>query len=441
MPAIKSKDLQIFNAKQFRQSIIGSSAANVYFTFGRSYPWEDDTDPPIANTSMSSFYEIWNNMIGGKKIVGNNVRHVIRRHNWASGLVYNAYSDTTDPEAAEAANSAPYYVVTDDWNVYKCLSNNYGALSTSKPKSISALSDLQTEDGYIWKYMYTVTAEEQLRFVTNEYIPVRTLSTNDQSLQWQVQTNAINGAIHDIIVLNGGSYYSNNIVVSITGDGQDANAFAVRDISSNSISSIVIDNKGINYTYAVVTISSSMGYGGEARAVISPPGGHGSDALSELGGSNIMVNMTLKNNDSKKLPVTNQYRQIALVENPLVYKSETISSNVSTSQTMQLELSGVSIEYEQDEIVYQGPSLDKFTFKGTVVEWDSANNLIKLSNTTGKPRAELLIGNTTTAARFLSSITYPDWQPYSGKILYIDNIIPIERAADQAEDFKVVLNF
>lgn len=439
MTAIKSKDLQIYNAKQFKTSVSGVTASNVYFTFGRSIAWANDAAPPIANTSVTSIYDIWNNMIGGKRITGNNVRHVIPRRNWASGVEYAAYDNTMD--SLDILDTA-FYVVTDEWNVYKCLSNNYGSVSTSKPTSISTISDFETEDNYIWKYMYTVTAEEQLRFVTEDYIPVKTIETNDQSLQWQVQQNAVEGGIHSILITTGGSgYTANDISVIISGDGQDANAFAIRNVTSNVVESIVVDNKGIDYTYATITLTSATGSGANARAVISPPGGHGFDALSELGGSNIMINLTLKNTETDKFPVKNEFRQIALIENPFVYGFSYTMSNTFISQTTKIELNSFSAEYILDEFVYQGANLASATFVGRVVEWDSSNNLVKLTNVTGNPGAELLIGETSTAARFLSSVTQPDLKPYSGKVLYIDNIVPIERAADQAEDFKIVLNF
>lgn len=441
MTALNSKDLQIFNAKQFIESVSEPSPSNVYFTFGRCFAWANESSPPIANTSEMSFYDTWNNMIGGKRVTGNNLRHAVPRFNWTSGTVYIAYDDTIESKDLKNPNTN-FYVVTDDWNVYKCLSNNYGAVSTSKPLSISSVSDFQTSDGYVWKYMYTITEEEQLRFITENYIPVKKLLTNDQSLQWQVQENAIDGGIHNIVISNGGSgYTANDITVIITGDGQDANAIAIRNVTTNQISSIVLDNKGTRYSHATVSFFSPTGAGATARAVISPKGGHGSDPVTELGGSNVMLNMNFKNSENGKLPVTNDYRQIALFEEPLMFGSNNTISNAVVSQTTQVSLNGVSVEYVEDEYVYQGPNLDQYTFKGRVVEWDSSNNIVKLSNVTGDPRSELLIGVTSTAARFLSSVTEPDMKPFTGKLLYIDNIIPIERAEDQAEDFKIVLNF
>lgn len=442
MSATFSKYLEVFNAKQFKESVSEPSSSNVYMTFGRSFAWSNDASPPQANTSVASFYEVWDNMIGGKRLTGNDIRHCVPRFNWTANNVYYAYDSLVDSKDLKRSNTQ-FYVVTDEWNVYKCLANNYGANSTTKPTSISTTSDFQTPDGYIWKYMYTVTAEERLRFVTSSYIPVKTLQVNDGSLQWGVQNNTTTGAIHNIVLTNFGSgYTSNNIVVSISGDGQAANAFAVRNVVSNTVSSIVIDNKGSGYTYADVTVTSSNGSNAVARAVISPAGGHGSDPLTELGGSNLVLNIQFKSNENGKFPVVNDYRQIALLEDPLVYGTSNVSiSNTATSQTLILNLTGTSAEYTQDEFVYQGGSLSTSSFSARVVEWDSSNNRLKVTNTRGSLTSLLVIGATSGASRFVGSVTNPDMQKYSGKLLYIDNISPITRTVDQTEDYKIILNF
>ena len=92
-------------------------------------------------------------------------------------------------------------------------------------------------------------------------------------------------------------------------------------------------------------------------------------------------------------------------------------------------------------MTYQGGSLVDSTFSGRVVGWDSANSIIKLSNVRGIPTTELLIGETSGANRFVDSVTNPGLQPRSGQLIYIDNVTPIQRDADQIEDFKIVLKF
>lgn len=444
MPSTHSKELEIFNAKQFKESVSEPSSSNLYLTFGRVSPWADENNPPQANTSIASFYEVWKNMVGGKRITGNDIRHVIPRHNWTYDTEYIAYDHMIDSIELKNANTG-FYVVTDEWHVYKCLGNNYGANSTTKPTSLNTLIPFQTDDKYIWKYMYTLSKEEQLRFTTPEFIPVKTLTLNDNSEQWHVQENAVDGGVHSIVLTNfGDNYTTNNINVVVRGDGTYANAIAIRDVFTNTISEIVIDNPGSGYSYADILIDCDANCGGSnavARSIISPVGGHGSDPVTELGGSFLLFNIQLENSELGIIPTTNEYRQIAVIEDPLFYGSTNIASNSVISQVMVVTLNGLSVEFLEDEFAYQGLSYFNSTFRGTVVEWDSSNNIMKLTDTGGTPTNDLIIGTQSTAARFLDSITYPDLKPYTGKLLYIDNITPIERAEDQTETFQIIFKF
>ena len=441
MTAAHSKNLDIFVAKQVKESVSEPSSANIYLTFGKNSAWANDSLPTQANTSVVVFNDIWNNMVGAKRIYGNNIRHAIPRVNWINGTVYSTYDDQQDSLVLTSPTNQ-FYVITSEYHVFKCLYNNNGIPSTVMPNILVTTTHFQTSDGYIWKYMYSLNAEEKLRFVTENFIPVKTLSESDNSQQWNVQDNAIDGAIHVIKVTNSGSGYSaNDVVVSISGDGQYANAYAVLNTSAQTVSSIVIDNLGYGYTHAEISLLSSVGSGATARAIISPPGGHGSDALTELGGSYLIFNIQLKDTENGIITTHNQYRQLALIEDPYFYGTSNLCAIPTVSQLTVLNLNGTSVEYSEGEWVYQGTSYTSSTFKGFVTEWDSGNNTIKLSQREGTPTKDLLIGSNTSAARFVSFITNPTFEPRSGKLLYTDNITPIQRADDQAEDYRIVLNF
>ncbi len=441
MSSSRSKNFDIFAAKQVKEAVSEPLASNVYLTFGKSSAWANDSAPPQANTSVVATNDVWRNMIGAKRIVGNNIRHSIRRIDWAAGTVYDTYDDHMD-SLAEFTSTNDFYVMTSEYHVFKCLDNNNGAPSTVMPNILVTTTHFQTADGYIWKYMYTLNSDEKLRFMTPRFIPVKTIIAADNSQQWNVQENARDGGIHVIRLTDAGANYTaNDVVVNIVGDGQYANAFAVLNTTSNTIQTIIVDNLGIGYTHADVTIMSSTGGGATAKAVISPPGGHGSDALTELGGSYLTFNIQLKDTEGGVLTTQNDYRQIALIEDPYYYGTTTVASSMAASQLTSLSLNGSSIEYMEDEWVFQGGSLDSATFKGFVVRWDSPNNTIKLSQTEGTPTKDLLIGANTTAARFVSYITNPTLRPRSGKLLYTDNMTAIQRADDQAEDYKIVIAF
>jgi hypothetical protein len=443
MASVRSKDFGIYVAKQFRESVSEPSGANLYLTFGRVQPWTNDISPPQANTSEASVYEVWDNMVGGKRLTSNDMRHVVPRFDWSNNTVYVAYDHLTDSRSLKNPNTA-FYVLTDDFNVYKCIANNYGAASTAKPSSTNPAGVFQTPDKYIWKYMYSLSAEDQQRFLTSSFMPIKTLATDDNTLQWQVQDGAVDGAINSIILTNRGSgYTSNQISVNIAGDGLFANAFATRNTTTSQIDSITIDNKGARYTLANVTIRSPVGSGANARVIINPPGGHGSDPLYELGGSYLMIDTLIKNQEGGVLSVENDYRQIAIIEDPRNYDDTKVMSNAAVSQLTVITMaeSAVTTNYYEDEWVYQGSSLANSTFRGIVAAWDYSNVTIKLTNVRGVPTSDLLIGATSTTSRYVNSVLNPEMLPYSGKLLYIDNIVPIERSIDQNEEYKILLSF
>lgn len=442
MASVRSKNLEISNAIQFRESVSEESNTKIYLTFGKVDAWSNESAPLQANSSVTSFYQVWDNMVGGKLITGNDIHHAIPRHDWTSNTSYDQYDHCTCSLMLFDANTK-FYVVTDDWNVYKCISNNSGSLSTQKPTSVSTTATTNTSDGYVWKYMYTISPSERIKFTTSNYMPVKTLTINDNSLQWQVQQNAIKGAIDYIQVRNGGENYFENSAISIiiTGDGTGANAFARVNTVSNTIANVVVDSVGSNYTYASAIITANTGANAELRVIVGPPNGHGSDPLRELGGSYLILNPRLRGSEGGILSVTNEYRQISLMEEPQFFGSNTVATNTVFSQLMTVTVNGTSVDYDEDEVVYQGTSLSSSYFRGRVVEWDSGNSSMKLSGTVGNPTADLLIGATSSAARFVDSVTNPTLKKYSGNLLYIDNVEPIQRSDDQTEDFKIILRF
>lgn len=441
--SVFSKNLQIFNAEQFKESVSEDANSRIYFTYGRSVPWANESSPPQANTSVTSFNEVWSNMIGAKLLTGNDIRHVIKRIDWRANTVYDAYDHCLCSLDLFDSNSR-FYVVTSDWNVYKCLGNNNGQPSQIMPTSLATVGNSNEADGYVWKYMYTISPAERLRFTTDDYMPVKILTSDDNSLQWDVQQGAIPGGVESIKISSGGQNYRSNstITLRIAGDGANANAYAIVNTMSNTISSVYIDNPGRGYTYAnVIVTDAGAGTGAVLRAMISPPGGHGTDPVRELGGSNLILNMRIQGSESDRLLTTNQYRQIAMVKDPLSFGSSNVASNTIISQLSVLTVSGTSTDYEEDELVYQGVDIANSNFRAIVTKWDSANGQLYLSNVEGSPSADLLVGFNSAATRFVSAIENPTLQPYSGRLLYIHNIKPITRAEDQTEDFRIILKF
>lgn len=449
MASVFTQDLRIQNASDFRELISRQISNNrVYFVFGKPTAWNDDELPEQANASVAVFNTLWKNMIGAKLMTGNEVKNVIPRIDWKENTKYDTYNDCMCTHDLFGSDYK-FYVVTTDWNVYKCLDNNSDANSTIMPSQTYVDRAIGELDGYVWKYMYTVPQSDRMRFATDAYIPVRTLETSDGTLQWLVQANAIPGAIESIAITNPGSGYTNanNIIVYINGDGFGAEGVARINTVSNTISSVTMSSRGAGYTYGTITIQDitepeeNRGTNAQARIILSPPGGHGSDPVFELGGSYIILNPRLQTSESGKFPVVNEFRQVAMLLNPYESGSAKPASNVAYSQFITVTLDTGITNYLSDEVVYQGGTLDSATFTGVVEQWNSSNNQLILTNTTGTIKSDTLVGANSFTSRYVQSYTNKELESYTGKLLYINNISPISRAEDQTEDFKIVMQF
>jgi len=425
MPSIVTTRFRIHNAEQFVEAFSESSSAIMYMFIGKNTPFPNDNLPPTpVNSTANIEYTPWRDMLGAKRIASTDLTHAIPRYDWTSGTVY-VYYDDEDTNLVESDN---FYVITDDFNVYKCLWNAGNTASTTKPTGTS-VTPFTTADGYIWKYMYTVTTSRAIKFLTSTYIPVQTLTSNDGTTQWNVQTSAVNGGIHVVRVTSGGSGYGSAPAVTITGDGTGATATST--ISGGIVTGITITNPGTGYTRATVTFASGSA---AARAIISPRGGHGSHAVEELGGKYIMINTRLDGSESSTITTSNEFRQVGIVRDPFLYGTTTLATASSYRQTFRYTLTGASGTFNVDETVTSGSNT------ASLVEYTAPNLFTTLP--LNLPFAtSASVSGAGGGSGTISSISTPGLQPYSGDIIYIENRVPIARSTDQIEDIKLIIQF
>jgi hypothetical protein len=169
MGSIVTSKFRIHNAESFVEGFDEAANSTVYLTIGRSKAFPDDNNPPTpVNSTANVEFTPWREAYAAKRVNGSDLTHAVPRYNWTSGTVYTQYDDQ-DTNILDDN----FYVLTEDYNVYKCLFNSGGGASTTKPTGVST-SKFTTADGYIWKYMYTVTTAKALKFLTNDYFPVQT---------------------------------------------------------------------------------------------------------------------------------------------------------------------------------------------------------------------------------------------------------------------------
>lgn len=245
----------------------------------------------------------------------------------------------------------------------------------------------------------------------------------------------------------GGSNVANTLSfttrVYVTGTGSAATANAV--ISNNSVSKIDLTSYGTNYSRANVYVYGN-GSGATARAVIGPKFGHAYQPAKELCANNVMISCRIGELDSTEgglISVDTSFRQFGLIRNPYKYgqleAANTSMANSVITQTTNITLVSGSA-YTIDEFVYQGTTPAAATFSGYVHSY--SGNIVRLTEVKGNPTiGTRLVGASSGVTRTLVTKSNPEFEPYTGEMLYISNNTKTERADGQAENIKFVVKF
>ena len=454
-------------------SFVSSFANNDYFVFAGKhtpYPGSDANLTTPNNSVKSTNLDVYDNMIFAKRISTDDVVHVIDKYFWTSNTFYDKY-DHRDGDL----HTKKFYTVVDDsteFNVYKCLfnaSNTTVNVNSTVAPSVKTIDPIVTGDGYIWKYMYSVSKTQYEKFATTNYIPVIANTT--------VQSAATPGTIEVIDIVTRGKGYDNYIddgvfrttdlqvggvntvygapdtaeaeddyyrgcVIKITnsssgaagqyrrivdyrgvggqkifilnapftiapaagdeyevypyvyvwGDGSEtipAEGRAIIDPTANSIVEIEMLGVGAGYRYGEsyagktsdtipVTINSafidmpasvanSAGFtAATLQPIVSPPNGHGSDPLIELGARRVCISTKFTNSEGGTIPTENDFRQVGILKNPLYTNVDIILRAANT----------VGGNFNIGETVYQ---FKQYKLHGNV-SVIASNTLIKKTN-------------------------------------------------------------
>ena len=485
MAAIITNKFRINNAEQFVESFSEAAATTYYLFIGRSHSWATDADvqgnsinegtdasPPTPNDDVTSEFYNYDDMLGAKIITSSDVSHVIPRRNWTTGTTYDMYEHNIS--SSNAANSgatnlfdSTFFVMNSSNAVYKVIENDGATASTVEPTSTSN-SIFETSDGYRWKYMYSLTSSEALNFMSTDFIHVSTDST--------VSAAAVDGALDTILVVSGGSSFNTSSGSTISGipiRGDGSGGVASVTISSGAITAAEVTTAGTGYTFAYIrdadiiaaTNAGGAGSGSNLNVIIPPKGGHGSNAVKELGGFFVMINKSLVGVEgTSDIGVGNDFRRIGLLRDPTNFGTSTVASATTRRQIYALKFASVSGTFTADEEINQAST----GAVGKVVEYDSTNLILYYyqtrfpdcgtdsnGNLTAFSGANAVTGqsssasatpdtsnsNTVNGVEFSSGYANPELAYDSGDMIYVEERSPITRASDQTENVKLIIEF
>lgn len=428
--------------------ISNSGDSNEYYIgIGKSDQY-NETDTVVAPVrTFREEREARNNLQSIKKVSA--VSFVVPRYNWSSGAIYSAFDDNT---VGIPVN--PYYVVTEDNQVYICLKQGKNALGQSVPSTVrpnyttagvdSRLA-FQTSDGYWWKYLYQISAVRSNSFLSANYIPIEFISGAGANTfevdQKQVQDAATPGQILGVTLTSGGSGYTSAPTVTFKGDG--SNAAATATISGGAVVKIEMNNEsaglGSGYTSADVILSGGGGTGAAARPIIGPIDGIGADPRSDLKASLIMLNTKPEGTESGEFIVDNDFRQIIVLKNPKDQDSDNQVTDTSIRGLKYLKMTAIASTFTNDKFI-RGATSNTAAFID-----DIDSDLIYYHQNENTGFGTFLNGETLNESDGAGAGTILDADlkgvvnPFSGELLYVENRARIVRNIAQQEDIKVVI--
>ncbi len=530
MSAIITDQFRILNANNFVESVENTN--NSYYVFiglpnpagtgslvgyGRSSDWNSSTPAPTDSFSYRS--HTGDTMMFGKKISSANIRRIIRRVDWVSGSRYEIYRDdysVENPSPLTQANrlyDANYYVLNSDFKVYICIDNGssgdnpLGNVSQDEP----TFTDLEPSkagnsgDGYVWKYLFTVSPSDIIKFDSTEFITVpNSWSTSSDSQIRSVRENGNSDVnlnqIKHVYIENAGDGYADglNQEVDIVGDGEGAKARV--DIQNSKITNVTVSSGGRGYTYGIVDLGNlSSGVStssGRAKLIpIIPPSlGHGHDLYTELGTDRVIVYSRF-DDSTKDFPIDTKFSQVGIIKNPtkvgtsITYTDSTFSSlqavkfetttespvvgeeitqvlvappntgRTATAYVASFDSETKVLKYFRDRSLhFNRTTLDQTDYAGIstsarIYQFESqagANNIRgKESGFSGSPSLNFS-GITTNptgnklinlGVNFIGGLANSEINKGSGEVIYLDNRPVIVRNQRQKEDIKIILEF
>jgi hypothetical protein len=506
MSAIVTDQFRILNAYYVVVGLPNPTAVG----FGRSTSWNLNPPAPIDNFSYNKHYS--DTILYGKRITSANIRRIIRRIDWVAGNRYEMYRDDysiLNPSPLTNSSrlyGANYYVMNSDYRVYICIEN--GSSGTSPKGNVSqdepTFTDLEPSragdsgDGYIWKYLFTVSPSDIIKFDSTEYITV----PNDWSTSTSSQIVAVresgdsstnNNQIKTIYIEKSGANYSNGLgqELPIIGDGSGGRVRV--DVEGGAITNTIVTSGGKDYSYALVDLGSintnTIGNSAKLIPIIPPSKGHGYDLYTELGTDKVLIYARF-DDSTKDFPIDTSFAQVAIVKNPTSIGSTQVYTENTFTGLFSLKFSLVNGTPTVGEKIEQIVSNGVGRAYGYVASWDSETKVLKYFrdrslyynqttfdqqdyvgiSTNGRPysfesSANQIIGKSSgfsasidtgfsgistnptgtklinLGVNFTSGMASPEINKGSGDVIYLDNRPSISRSSRQKEDIKIVLEF
>ncbi len=415
MSAVVTDQFRISNAGNFVDSVLDTN--NNYYVFlglsnpttpnpgfGRTSTW--NTTPPNPIDNLNHEWNYGSTSLFGKKVNSANIRRVVRKVEWKTNTAYDMYrQDYSINNKAPVSDTARlydanYFVVNSDYNVYICIENGSSGSTSEIPKSKfePTFTDLEpsaagsTSDGYTWKYLYTISPNDIIKFDSTEYMVVPNdwdTSTNSviQSVREAADSTVNFNQIKTVYIKNGGGLYTPGTkICNIVGDGTGGKVSVVVAEGTGEIIDVTVTAGGSGYTYGMVDLSTlqpeALTTPAELIVIIPPSRGHGYDIYKDLGADRVLVYARF-DDSTKDFPIDTKFAQVGIVKNP------STSSSLDTFYNGSDYSSLYAIKFDSSDVSGWGSNIptvgtkisqdqgDGTSARGYIASYDKTTNVLK----------------------------------------------------------------
>ena len=476
MTAIATDGLKFRFADLLFNEIINATDNNhFYIGIGKSDQYDSASDnvvDPLRNERDDK--EARNNLESIIKVSETAMSFTIPRHNWTSGTIYDAWSDK---QVGRPTN--PFYVITEDQQVYICVANNKNQQGQVLPSIIKPSYSVagvpfhrifKTSDGYVWKFLYEMTTARTANFLSAGFMPVQFMDSSSASVsadndQAKVRSTSKPGQIIGVDIIDRGEGYLSTPTLTFVGDGAGATGTVTLDGTSigkiDMVGTVADSGMGSGYNFARVDITGGTpSRPAVLRPIIGPRDGFGHDPRRDLKSTSLMFNAKPVGAQNGEFSVSttgtfggqSDFRQITLFRN-LDHVDSSVAGNrveLSASRVNRVVTLTTKPAFVKDEKVTGQSS-------GTITHIDHIdstgggglrlhyhfNNRVDFKPGTFTS-SEIVQGATSGVSGTVDSDSQPKVlggaiDRYSGDLLYIDNRSRIVRSTTQTEDIKIIL--
>lgn len=317
-------------------NVSGATATTGLYRYGDP----DDVPDPLDNDA--EYFELYDDMIAAKRMTVEYTRAVVARYTWslAAGAQYydmyrNDYSPTNAriegkpgdaitglliPGAYETLGASKFYVMNQNYEVWKCIYNGSELDPAGQVQAIPAqrrptrspadpsfgVYDAATgyfaEDtgtfatagplyfgpgvfptdpyanGYVWKFMFQLPVDDVLRFLSTDFMPIPNfVSATDGSDRANTESLAVDGAVDSYLIEKksttladrppglGAGYFA-----PVLGDG--TGAIAEIFTAAGEIVAVKAAVRGSGYTYGHIAMTDGVSVNGAAYGLFGTQG-------------------------------------------------------------------------------------------------------------------------------------------------------------------------